>query len=133
MSNLPSQLADKAASLVDSAADGADNAIRSSQRSAHQSLDGLQGRLSDGLAEASARGHAAFDPLINEASDLARRGADSVRRGSEQLRHQALQARDSTLGYIQHEPVKAVLIAAGVGAAAMLLLGLATRGRSTRP
>jgi ElaB/YqjD/DUF883 family membrane-anchored ribosome-binding protein len=40
----------------------------------------------------------------------------------EQLRERSLRTRDSAATYIQHEPIKSVLIAAAVGAAVMGLL-----------
>jgi ElaB/YqjD/DUF883 family membrane-anchored ribosome-binding protein len=45
----------------------------------------------------------------------------------QKLRDQAEQATDCTVKYIQHDPIKSMLIAASVGAALMALVGLFTR------
>jgi ElaB/YqjD/DUF883 family membrane-anchored ribosome-binding protein len=69
-----------------------------------------------------------ISPLLaragEQASVLAQRGVDAVRDRSLQVREQALRASDNTLNYIKDEPVKAVLIAAAVGAGLMALMGL---------
>jgi ElaB/YqjD/DUF883 family membrane-anchored ribosome-binding protein len=69
-----------------------------------------------------------ISPLLaragEQASVLAQRGVDAVRDRSLQVREQALRASDNTLNYIKDEPVKAVLIAAAVGAGLMALIGL---------
>jgi hypothetical protein len=46
------------------------------------------------------------------------------------LRVKAGHASDNTVHYIQHEPVKAVLLAAVTGAALMALVSLISRSRS---
>ena len=55
--------------------------------------------------------------------------AAAMRNGSQHLREKAVQASDSTIGYIKDEPVKAMLIAAATGAALMAMLSLLTRRR----
>lgn len=62
-----------------------------------------------------------MDELKAEAADLIQRSSQALHQQSEQIRTQALKARESTLGYVQHEPAKALLIAAGVGAALVFL------------
>ena len=70
-------------------------------------------------------------PLISrltaQAEAAARRGADVVRDTSAQLKEKASQAQETTVGYIQEEPMKAILIAAATGAALMGLISLMTR------
>ena len=56
-------------------------------------------------------------------------GVDAVREGAHQLREKSLHVRDATAPYIQHEPIKSVLIAAAVGAGLMGLLALFSRHR----
>ncbi|HKW83309.1 MAG TPA: hypothetical protein VJN68_06100 [Burkholderiaceae bacterium] len=118
-------LGQKAAGLADHAADSATSAIRSTQNVANEAFDRLSDKVED------ARSHAA--PLLNrlttQAEMAARRGADVVRDTSTQLREKALQASDTTVGYIRNEPVKAMLIAAATGAALMALIGLLSRSR----
>jgi ElaB/YqjD/DUF883 family membrane-anchored ribosome-binding protein len=111
--------------LVDSAAQSAEQAIKSTQRVANGALDGLSHGVKDLQDQAK--------PLLNraaeQASDMAHRSLEAAREGSHRIRDQAQHATDSTLGYIRHEPVKAVLIAAATGAALMALIGLMNRSR----
>ena len=112
-------------SVIDPAAQGAENAIKSTQRFANEALDSLSDKVQE------VRGQAA--PVLNrvaeKAETLARRGIDAVKDGSQQLRERAQQASDSTVAYIKDEPVKAILIAAATGAALMALISLVTRSR----
>ena len=55
--------------------------------------------------------------------------AGSVRETSQQLRDQAYRASDNTVNYIKDEPVKAILIAAAMGAALMALVSLISHSR----
>ena len=112
--------------LADSAAASADSAIRSTQRLANQALDGVASTVSDLRAEAEPRIRAATDQV----TALAHRSADAVRQGSQQLVDSAHQASARTRDYVQHEPVKSLLMAAATGAALMALLSLLQRGRS---
>ena len=113
--------------LADSAAASADAAIRSTQRMANQALDGMASTVSDLRADAA--------PMIRAATDrvnaLTQRGVDTVRHGSQQLVDGAHQASARTRDYVQHEPVKALLMAAATGAALMALLSMVQRSRSS--
>ncbi|CAD5365906.1 conserved hypothetical protein [Rubrivivax sp. A210] len=71
----------------------------------------------------------ATDQAAAQAIGAAQRGVAAVRDGSHRALDRAVQASDSTVGYIRDEPVKAMLIAAATGAALMALLGLFTRSR----
>ena len=62
-----------------------------------------------------------IEELKNEAAELVKRSSQTLHQQSEQLRAQALKARESTLSYVQHEPAKALLIPAGVGATLVFL------------
>ena len=108
---------ENASSIIDTAAHAADNAIRSSQRLANQTLDQLAGQVEGARVVAGP----ALDGLAQDASRLAQRGSDALRRGGQQVRDQALHARDTTRDYIQQEPLKAVLFAAAAGAAIMFI------------
>ena len=55
--------------------------------------------------------------------------ADSVRETSQQLRDKAQHASATTVNYVKHEPVKAILIAAATGAALMALISLLSHSR----
>ncbi len=109
--------------LADQAAHSADVAIRATQRVASGALDDLAKSV-EGLRQEAA-------PLLDRANEqahaLAQRGMDAVRDGTHQVRERALRASDATAAYIQHDPLKSVLIAAATGAALMALIGLMTR------
>ena len=116
--NLPTS-ADRTQSMVDAAAQAADGALHST----HQKLDQLGARVESARATAGP----ALQGLANSASDLAQRSSDALQRQAERVRTQALQARDATRGYIEQDPLKAVLIAAAAGAALMWLGSLLSR------
>ncbi|MDP2681036.1 MAG: hypothetical protein Q8O85_20295 [Rhodoferax sp.] len=73
--------------------------------------------------------HAA-DQVARTSQQLAHGAIDGVRETSHQLRVKAEHASDNTVRYIQHEPVKAMLIAAATGAALMALISLISHSRS---
>ncbi|MDO9146516.1 MAG: hypothetical protein Q7U52_02385 [Hydrogenophaga sp.] len=109
--------------LSDDAAAVARSLVHSTERAAQQGMD----RLSDGLDDARSHTSAALKQLAQGTETLAHRGMDAVRDGACQLREKSLHAKDVTTTYIQHEPVKSVLIAAAVGAALMGLVALLSR------
>ncbi len=126
MSNTPTPTTATSASLVEQASQSADHAILASQQAANEALKSLAAAMQDLRHQAT--------PMLERASDqvsaLARHGVDSVRETSHQLRLKAERASESTVGYIRHEPVKSVLIAAATGAALMALVSLVARSRS---
>ncbi len=115
-----------AAAIVDSAANTADQAIRSSQRVANETLN----QLADGVDSVRAQAVPVLNRIAVDAEQFTRRSVDKVREGSQQLRGQAVRATATTMGYIKKEPVKSVLIAAAVGAVLMALVTLAGRAGS---
>jgi ElaB/YqjD/DUF883 family membrane-anchored ribosome-binding protein len=112
-----------AKSIVDTAAQTAEQAIRSSQRAANQAVD----RYSESIDAVRARTGAALDGIAASAGQLTHRGMEVVREGSHRLRTSSRQAADSTLGYIRDEPVKSMLLAAAAGATLLALLSLIGR------
>ena len=124
--NPNSNVGANAATIVDSAANTADQVIRSSQRVANQTLD----QLSSGVDTVRAQAAPVLNRLATDTEQFTRRSVDKVREGSQQLRGQALRATNTTLGYIKEEPVKAVLIAAAIGAVLMALVTLVGRAGS---
>lgn len=118
-------LGQQAAGVADHAAESATAAIRSTQNVANEAFD----RLSDKVEDARSRAAPLLDRLTTQAEVAARRGVDVVRDTSAQLRERAVQASDTTVGYIRNEPVKSMLIAAATGAALMALIGLLSRSR----
>jgi ElaB/YqjD/DUF883 family membrane-anchored ribosome-binding protein len=104
-----------AANMIDRAAQRSDAAIQAGTDAAHQALEGLS---------QSAR------QLQADAGHLSQRGLDALRDSTREMRISARRAGERTVGYIQDEPVKAMLFAAAAGAALTVLLSLA--GRSHR-
>ena len=93
-----------------------------------ETLDKLQASAEEGRSAVTA----ALKRAADEADAMARRGIDQARRASETVRDKAGQVSERTVSYIQDEPVKAVLIAAAVGALAAALIGWAARSNSDR-
>lgn len=69
--------------------------------------------------------------LIHDGSDVVKEGATAVetavREGATKLEETATRAADKTAVYVQEQPLKALLIAAGTGALIALAAGAATR------
>lgn len=112
-------LGDEVSNMAHDAALGTEHAIRSTQHLAQQGLDGL--------GTARAQTGAALQQLAHDTSALTHRGLEALRDGGQQLREKSSHARQATAEYIQHEPIKSVLIAAAVGAGLMGLLTLLSR------
>lgn len=79
----------------------------------------------DGLHASETAISTTLEQLGHQATDLALEGARSVR-------DRALQARDSTAGFVQQQPLTALLLAAAGGAAVMLLAGWLMRSPGSR-
>lgn len=73
-------------------------------------------------AEASRELHAAASNGVRSLTDNAQHLRDQARHAAGVVREQALAAKQRTSRYVSEEPVKAVLVAAAVGA---LITGLA--------
>jgi ElaB/YqjD/DUF883 family membrane-anchored ribosome-binding protein len=104
---------------------GAEQAIRATQRVAHDTVD----QLAEHADAARARAVPVINRVAGEAEQLARRGIDALRDGSDQMRAKVLRTSDHTIAYIKDEPVRSVLIAAAAGAALTLLASLLSRSR----
>lgn len=101
-------LSDSVGRLAEQAALGTDNAIKSTQRVANDTLDRLSGAVQ--------RAPAAVRDTAATAEELALRGAATLREQSQHLRSQALIASEHARNTIQTDPLRSVLIAAAVGA-----------------
>lgn len=119
----PKPLAQQSQDLADTAAAGAQSAIRSTQRVADSALD----RMSEKVDEVRSQATPLLNKVTSQAEAAARRSMDAVRDTSQQLRDKAVQASDMTVAYVKDEPIKAMLIAAATGAALMALVSLASR------
>jgi len=109
-------LGDDASTLASAVAQGTEHAVRSAQ---------------EGLTLARNQSGAALKQFAQHSEALAHDGMEAVREGAHQLREKSLHVKDATATYIQHEPVKSVLIAAAVGATLMGLVALFSRHNGT--
>ena len=116
-------LSDDASSLANAVAQGTDNAVRSAQ-------EGLV-HASEGLTVARHQSGAALKQFAQHTEALAHDGMEVVRERAQLLRDKSMHVKDATTTYIQHEPVKSVLIAAAVGATLMGLVALFSRHSGT--
>jgi len=118
-------MAQQSQDMADNAADAAQGAIRSTQRTADQALD----RLSQKVDEVRNQAAPMINKVTSQAEAAARRGMEAVRDTSQQLRERALQAQDMTVAYVKDEPIKAMLIAAATGALLMGIISMLGRSR----
>jgi ElaB/YqjD/DUF883 family membrane-anchored ribosome-binding protein len=87
--------------------------------------------VNDLMREAKPLLHHAADRVSDRVSELTQKGLDAATRGQHQLAHAGHDMSDHAADMIRHEPFKAMLIAAGVGAAAMAVVGLMSRSNSS--
>lgn len=112
--------------LADRTAATADKALLSAQRTTAEVAD----QVDTGIGHLRQTVPPALSRVAAQAEDLARRGIDRAREAGDVVQRQAARAGDQTVGYIRDEPVKAVMIAAAVGALGVLLARWFTRGRN---
>jgi ElaB/YqjD/DUF883 family membrane-anchored ribosome-binding protein len=108
----------------------AHDAAQTAERAAQTARNGIgQGlhEASNGLDQARSETGNALRQLASESDALLHRGLDKVRDASGQLREKSLHAKDAASTYIQHEPMKSMLMAAAVGAGLMALVALFSR------
>src|SRR4029077_3117167 len=117
MNNPISSAADTADVLIDSVKQTAENAIKSTQQAADEKLNQLADKVENVRSTSPT-----INRIANDADLLRQRSAEALRNASFQARESALRVSDNTVAYIRDEPVKAVLIAAAIGAASMALL-----------
>jgi ElaB/YqjD/DUF883 family membrane-anchored ribosome-binding protein len=111
-------MAERVAHKTDDALVGAKRMAANAAQSVQSGIDDLRDRVPGAMSRAAA-----------QAEDLTRRGLDRARETADVVRHRAADLGDATKHRIQDEPVKAVLIAAAVGAAATLLVQWLSRPR----
>ena len=118
MSDTP--LAKTIDTLADKATGSAEQALMATQHAANEALN----MLADKVLEIRNQAVPLVANANGQAHDYLRQGMDSVRNTSQQLASAALHTRNGATGYIQEEPLKALLIAAATGAALMALVSL---------
>jgi ElaB/YqjD/DUF883 family membrane-anchored ribosome-binding protein len=102
-----------------------DDALLGARRVADNAARSVQA----GLDARRDRGPGAITRAAAQAEDLTRRGVERARHAADDVRHRATDLSDRTVHRIQDEPVKAVLVAVAVGAAATLLVQWLSRSR----
>jgi len=90
----------------------------------------IAGTVQDLIREAKPLLHHAADCVSDRVSELTQKGMDAAARGQHQLEHAGHDMSDHTAHMIRNEPFKAMLIAAGVGAAAVAVYGLMSRSKT---
>ena len=103
------------------------NTAERAANTARKGIDQGLHDVSNGLEHARSETGNALRQLASESDALLHRGLDKVRDASGQLREKSLHAKDAATTYIQHEPMKSVLMAAAVGAGLMALVALFSR------
>lgn len=88
---------------------------------------GITDTVHDLMREAKPLLHHATDRMTDRVSELAQQGLDSACKGKREIEDMGHNLTDHAARMIRHEPFKAMLIAAGVGAAAVALIGLLSR------
>ena len=109
----------------DAVARSADRALQSTPRGANETFDSPSSTAEDARRTAGSMLDAAGDRVAS----LSDRGAEAIRGTTHAVRARARHASDATLGYIRHEPLKALLIAAATGAVVMTLISLMRNSR----
>jgi ElaB/YqjD/DUF883 family membrane-anchored ribosome-binding protein len=113
---------------VSRAVSKADDLMTDAQRATAETEKSVQAGLHQ-LREAIP---ATIARAATSAEDLARAGIEKARAARAAVADKAHQLNDQTASYVRREPTKAILIAMAAGAAATLVIGWATRNRSSR-
>lgn len=80
----------------------------------------MSGAVNEALSEAQPMLNRMADRFSDSVQDLAQRGKESALEAEHRIEREARHARRLAESYIQHAPLKSVLIAAGTGAATAL-------------
>lgn len=104
--------------LHDDVTDYTRNGAHTRYRAAQRTRDRLRDAANDLRDEAAP----VVDRLTGRASQAARQGADWVRDRGDLMRYQVARASDRTADYVRDEPMRSLLMAAGVGALVFALV-----------
>lgn len=109
------------------AADQAADALKDGVRTARQGLSQAESSAIGKVDQLRDNATPALEAASAKAQEVAQKGMDALADASRQLRERALDASDAVVAYAKDEPVKALLIAAAVGALVMGLLSMMVR------
>ncbi|HQX59335.1 MAG TPA: hypothetical protein PLT77_09395, partial [Burkholderiaceae bacterium] len=110
------------------AAQAASRAIQSTQ----QACDGALERLDDKVHQLRTDAAPVIERAGEKADQWVQKGARQLNEGSRQLRAKAQYVAAESQQYVREQPVKSVLIAAGIGALLMGLISVLARQGSGR-
>ena len=123
------QAADQIDQLTERASVKAQDALAATKRATNGALDSLQDNLNTLRSDTPDALHRA----AAQVDDLARRSLERARDVGADLRHRVERSGDRTVGYIQDQPVKSMVIALAAGAGLAALIGLLARSRTHHP
>ena len=101
----------------------AGQAVDSGIAAAERTADRLTDSAEDALRITQRTAHNALGSLSSSVDELRHAVPAAMHRAADSARH----AGDSTVSYIRHEPLKSVLVAAAIGALAVGLLAVFSR------
>ena len=103
------------------------------RKSVSDKVDALSAGVSDTvqglIREAKPLLHHATDRMTDYVSELTQHGLDTAFKGKHDLEKKDRNVIDHAAHMIRNEPFKAMLIAAGLGAATVAIVGLISRSR----
>lgn len=111
--------------LANKAGDTAQDGIRSTQQAANKVVD----KASDTVDELKSDAAPMLDKVSDQAQKLMQQGREVFHDTSKMVKDKATQASDLAMGYTKDEPMKAMLIAAAIGAVVMGLISMMARSR----
>lgn len=91
---------------------------------------GLVDTVQDLIRDAKPLLHQATDRITDQVSELTQQSREAVRRGKRELESQGHDLMDHASKTIRQEPFKAMLVAAGIGAATVALISIMSRRHS---
>ena len=91
---------------------------------------GITDTVHDLLREAKPMIHHATDRMSDRVGEMTHQGMEAMCRGQHDMAHVGHDISDRASHMIRNEPFKAMLIAAGLGAATVALIGLMARSNS---
>ena len=91
---------------------------------------GLVDTMQDLIREAKPLLHQATDRMTDQVSELTQQSREAVCRGKRELESKSHDLMDRASHTIRQEPFKAMLVAAGVGAAAVALISILSHRHS---
>lgn len=88
---------------------------------------GINDKIQDLVREAKPLLHQVADKITDHVSELSQQSLDSVYQVEHDIKKRGLDLIDHASHLIRYEPLKAMMIAAGIGAATVALVGLLAR------